>query len=193
MEGILAVSYTHLDVYKRQVYTYLADVSYQVRAHFIFNENRREELEQDFNENKHHNIAKRMVEKGGRRDIFLGTRECQGYVESCVFGEGESYYDHYGELEFGLMFHGFDYPDETGQNILAARFWKPKMVNGVVQFLPPEELPEEMKRNIRPMKAKQFGEKFGNFSGLKEETLKRELVWEGGETNELDAEIMRGV
>ena len=71
--------------------------------------------------------------------------------------------------------------------------WKPKMVNGVVQFLPPEELPEEMKRNIRPMKAKQFGEKFGNFSGLKEETLKRELVWEGGETNELDAEIMRGV
>ena len=175
------------------VYTYLADVSYQVRAHFIFNENRREELEQDFNENKHHNIAKRMVEKGGRRDIFLGTRECQGYVESCVFGEGESYYDHYGELEFGLMFHGFDYPDETGQNILAARFWKPKMVNGVVQFLPPEELPEEMKRHIRPMKAKQFGEKFGNFSGLKEETLKRELVWEGGETNELDAEIMRGV
>ena len=90
------------------VYTYLADVSYQVRAHFIFNENRREELEQDFNENKHHNIAKRMVEKGGRRDIFLGTRECQGSVESCVFGEGESYYDHYGELEFGLMFHGFD-------------------------------------------------------------------------------------
>ena len=104
-----------------------------------------------------------MVEKGGRRDIFLGTRECQGYVESCVFGEGESYYDHYGELEFGLMFHGFDYPDETRQNILVARFWKPKMVNGVVQFLPPEELPEEMKRNIRPMKAKQFGEKFGNF------------------------------
>ena len=50
-----------------------------------------------------------------------------------------------------------------------------------------------MKRNIRPMKAKQFGEKFGNFSGLKEETLQRELVWEGGETNELDAEIMRGV
>ena len=73
------------------VYTYLEDVSYQVRAHFIFNENRREDLEQDFNENKHHNIAKRMVEKGGRRDIFLGTRECQGYVEPCVFGDGVGY------------------------------------------------------------------------------------------------------
>ncbi len=48
------------------------------------------------------------------------------------------------------MFHGFDYPDETGRDMLAARFWKPKMVNGVIQFHPPEE----MKRNIRPMKAK---------------------------------------
>ena len=108
-------------------YTYLKYVRYQVRAHFEWNMNR-PELAADRNENKHHNIAKRMIARGGRRDIFLGTRECQGYVESCVFGEGESYYDHYGELEFGLMFHGFDYPDETGQNILAARFWKPKMV-----------------------------------------------------------------
>ncbi len=71
------------------IYNYLADVSYQVRAHFIFNENRRSDLGQDFNENKHHNIARRMVEKGGRRDIFLGTRECQGYVEPSVVGSAE--------------------------------------------------------------------------------------------------------
>ena len=119
------------------VYTYLADVSYQVRAHFILNENRRAELEEDFNENKHHNMATRMAREGGRRDMFLGTRECQGYVEPCEFGKGEGYYDHYGELEFGVMFHGFDYPDETGRDMLDARFWRPKMVNGVVQFLPP--------------------------------------------------------
>lgn len=68
-------------------YTYLKKCCYQVRAHFEWNENR-PELERDRNENKHHNIAKRMIEKGGRRDIFLGTRECQGYVEPCVFGEG---------------------------------------------------------------------------------------------------------
>ncbi|BFL45715.1 type I-C CRISPR-associated protein Cas5c [Lactonifactor longoviformis] len=172
------------------VYTYLADVSYQVRAHFIFNENRREDLEQDFNEYKHHNISKRMVEKGGRRDVFLGTRECQGYVEPCTFGEGEGYYDGYGELEFGVMFHGFDYPDETGHDILAARFWRPKMVNGVVQFLPPEEIPDEMKREIRPMKAKKFGKELHNFSGLEENVLQQEFAGEGGGTNELDAEIM---
>ena len=55
-------------------YKYLSDVCYQVRAHFEFNMHR-EELKEDRDEHKHHNIAKRMVERGGRRDIFLGTRE----------------------------------------------------------------------------------------------------------------------
>ena len=73
-------------------YTYLKDVRYQVRAHFEMNLNH-PELEQDRNENKHHNIAKRMVKRGGRRDIFLGTRECQAFVEPCVFGEDKSCYD----------------------------------------------------------------------------------------------------
>ena len=53
-------------------YTYLKDCRYRVRAHFEWNENR-PELAGDRNENKHHNIAKRMIERGGRRDIFLGT------------------------------------------------------------------------------------------------------------------------
>lgn len=172
------------------VYTYLADVSYQVRAHFIMNENRRGDLGDDFNEYKHHHIARRMVEKGGRRDIFLGTRECQGYVEPCMFGEEKSFYDGYGELEFGVMFHGFDYPDETGNDCLAARFWRPKMDNGVVRFCLPEEIPEKMRREIRPMKAKKFGKKHHNFSGLEEASLQPEFRGEGGGTNELDAEIM---
>src|SRR3990172_2723118 len=94
------------------IYTYLADVEYQVQAHFEWNENR-PDLEHDRNEHKHFCVAKRMIERGGRRDVFLGTREGQGYVEPCTFGEGEGYYDKYpGEMPFGLMFHGFDYPDE---------------------------------------------------------------------------------
>ena len=60
------------------VYTYLADVSYQVRAHFILNENRRAELEEDFNENKHHNIATRMVRKGGAQRYFFGNKGMPG-------------------------------------------------------------------------------------------------------------------
>ena len=111
------------------VYTYLADVSYQVRAHFILNENRAGGAGRGFLMKTSTTILRSVWwRKGGRRDIFLGTRECQGYVESCVFGEGEGYYDHYGELEFGVMFHGFDYPDETGaeypgRQILEGRKW----------------------------------------------------------------------
>ena len=52
-------------------YTYLRDVEYRVKAHFEWNENRKD-LAQDRNENKHYDIAKRMLERGGRRDIFLG-------------------------------------------------------------------------------------------------------------------------
>ena len=67
------------------IYTFLADVQYQVRAHFEWNAHR-PELADDRIEAKHHAIAQRMVERGGRQDIFLGTRDCQGYVQACEFG-----------------------------------------------------------------------------------------------------------
>jgi CRISPR-associated protein Cas5d len=119
------------------IYTYLADVEYQVKAHFEWNQHRAD-LEQDRDNAKHWHVAQRMIDKGGRQDIFLGTRECQGYVEPCVFGEGLGEYDDYGNLEYGLMFHGFDYPDETGTKELHSRFWRPVMVDGVVTFPKPE-------------------------------------------------------
>ena len=103
------------------IYTYLVDVAYQVRAHFEWNLHRLD-LAQDRDQKKHYYVARRMIERGGRRDVFLGTRECQGYVEECVFGEGKGDYDGYGELAFGLMFHGFDYPDESGSRELHKRF-----------------------------------------------------------------------
>lgn len=132
------------------IYTYLADVEYQVRAHFEWNPYRND-LIQDRNENKHYFIAKRMIERGGRRDIFLGTRECQGYVEPCKFGQDGGFYDNYGELSFDLMFHGFDYPDESGNKNLYSRFWRPKMVNGEVEFIRPEEC--TIRKLVRSMKA----------------------------------------
>lgn len=114
-------------------YTYLKDVEYQVSAHFEWNEHR-PELALDHNEHKHHNIAKRSIRQGGRRDVFLGTRECQAYVEPCVFGEERSEYDDYGEIDFGFMFHGFDYPDETGKKELGVRLWQQKMKDGIIKF-----------------------------------------------------------
>jgi len=132
------------------IYTYLLDVEYQVQAHFEWNLHR-QDLANDRNENKHYFVARRMIERGGRRDVFLGTRECQGYVESCIYGEGEGFYDTYGELAFDLMFHGFDYPDEIGKDEFNARFWRPKMVNGIVEFIRPEEC--TIRKHVRPMKA----------------------------------------
>ena len=150
-------------------YTYLKHVRYQVRAHFEWNDNR-PELAADRKENKHHNIAKRMIEKGGRRDIFLGTRECQGYVEPCVFGEGPGAYDSTPELSFGLMYHGLTYPDEAyspgTQGKMTANFWYPVMKNGVITFLRPEDCP--LHKPLREMEMKIFDRELGNFSGLAE-------------------------
>ena len=136
------------------IYTFLADVQYQVRAHFEWNEHR-PELSDDRIEAKHHAIAQRMIDRGGRQDIFLGTRDCQGYVQACEFGAGAGELDDAGELAFGLMFHGFDYPDETGGTELHARFWRPTMVNGVVRFSHPQNCIE--RRFVRSMSVKAFG------------------------------------
>ena len=136
------------------IYTFLADVQYQVRAHFEWNEHR-PELSDDRIEAKHHAIAQRMIDRGGRQDVFLGTRDCQGYVQACEFGSGAGELDDAGELAFGLMFHGFDYPDETGGTELHARFWRPTMVNGVIRFSHPQDCTE--RRFVRSMSVKAFG------------------------------------
>ena len=53
-----------------------------------------------------------MIQRGGRRDIFLGTRECMGYVEPCSYDEGVSYYQGT-EIPYGFMYHGITYADEA--------------------------------------------------------------------------------
>lgn len=148
------------------IYTYLKDVEYQVRAHFEWNENRKD-LEKDRNENKHYIIANRMLNRGGRRDVFLGTRECQGYVEPCEFGEGEGFYDGT-SMDFSLMLHGITYPDEAydeaTKDRMTARFWMPKMENGCVKLIRPEEC--SITRSLREMNMKRFDET--NFIGIGE-------------------------
>ncbi|OZA28443.1 MAG: type I-C CRISPR-associated protein Cas5 [Hydrogenophilales bacterium 17-64-11] len=136
------------------IYTFLADVEYQVRAHFEWNEHQ-PGLADDRIDGKHFAIARRMLELGGRQDIFLGTRDCQGYVEPCEFGSGAGHYDSIDRMDYGLTFHGFGYPDETGEAVLSARFWRPVMEFGHVWFPRPEAC--DIRKTIRPMTAKQFG------------------------------------
>jgi len=152
------------------IYTFLFDVEYQVRAHFEWNVHR-PELEEDRIEGKHYAIAQRALEKGGRQDIFLGTRDCQAYVEPTEFGSGTGAYDSVDELGFGLMFHGFDYPDETGKQELRKRLTRPVMKNGVIEFEQPENC--EITEFVREMEAKEFNDDKG-FRGVEEELA----VWE---------------
>ncbi|MDY0263439.1 type I-C CRISPR-associated protein Cas5c [Syntrophotalea acetylenica] len=158
-------------------YTYLRDIEYQVLAHFDWNY-QRENLKDDRNEHKHHNIANRCIEKGGRRDVFLGTRECQGYVEPCIFGEGESDYDCYGELDFGVQFHGYDYPDETGKDELVVRLWRAKMKDGLIEFPMPKDCDSSLRRFIRKMSAKEF-ETNRNFLLIDNDPAIADLLSEG--------------
>ncbi len=127
------------------LYTYLSDVSYEVMAHFEWDDSR-SDLSNDRNENKHFFSARRMIERGGRRDIFLGTRECQGYIVPCKFGSNEGAYDRTPEYPFGLMYHGIDYPTADSED-LTVRFWKPIMKNGIIDFTHPENC--ETKRFVR--------------------------------------------
>lgn len=152
-------------------YTYLKDCRYQVRAHFIWNKNR-PELAGDRNEHKHHNIAKRMIEHGGRRDVFLGTRECQAYVEPCSFDSGKGFYDDTPQLDFGVMYHGITYADEAysdeTRGKMTVRLWRAVMENGVIDFILPEAC---IHRPVRDMDIKPFGEELDNFAPIESEVI----------------------
>lgn len=114
--------------------SYLSDVEYLVKFHFIWNDNR-PDLSKDRLPNKHEAIMARSIKKGGRRDIFLGTRECFGLVDEISqeeYESTESYYKHQ-NIDLGIMFHSFSYPTDKNQP-LKSYFTQTTMDNGIVKF-----------------------------------------------------------
>lgn len=166
-KGIRPIKYAS-DKNDLSYYTYLKNVCYQVKAHFVWNENR-PELAVDQNEKKHSAIAKRMIDRGGRRDVFLGTRECQAYVEPCTFGEKAGAYDDIGLINFGNMYHGITYADEAydeqTKGMMTVRFWDCKMEKGIITYLPPKDC---IPRPVREMPMKYFGDERNNFTSADE-------------------------
>lgn len=119
--------------------SYLSDVEYLVKFHFIWNE-QREDLSQDRIPNKHEAIMERSIRKGGRRDAFLGTRECLGLVDAISQEDYETADSHYKDvtIDLGIMFHSFAYPiDKTTP--LKSYFTKTIMDKGVIKFKPQSE------------------------------------------------------
>jgi CRISPR-associated protein Cas5d len=142
-------------------YTYLKNVEYLVKVYFEWNENRID-LKSDRQEVKHQEIMLRSINKGGRRDIFIGTRECMGYVERIneeIYNSLESGYNgRY--LSFGMMFHSFVYPDEghndNTYNHLSSNFSNTVMKDGIIRFCRPDEC--EITHQLHQQEMKVFGE-----------------------------------
>ena len=127
----------------RAIYLYLKDVRYQVRVKLEWNMNRRT-FSEEWNPGNQDAMMKRAIKQGGRRDVFLGTRECQGFIRPCVFGEGNGFYDNREDVfMFGEMFHGFTYADEAYDDRTRGkrtkRYWTPMMYHGIINFSRPEE------------------------------------------------------
>lgn len=119
--------------------TYLSDPCYYVKYHFEWNDNR-PDLDYDRNQKKHEAIAERSIKKGGRRDVFLGTRECVAYVEEVTEDEYEavkSFYENQ-TLSFGITFHSFKYPVSPEQPLIAC-FTNTVMEDGVIVFKDQDE------------------------------------------------------
>lgn len=160
-------------------YTYLTNVRYKVRAHIEWNGCRDEDFLLDRNIRKHSGIMKREIEKGGRRNIFLGAKECQAYVEPCVYDDPDdlSYYHDVDSMRYGRMYYGLIYPDETiyiaenglertekcytaennEKNPLAKIFWnEPEVRNGELVYPHPIDGKGLTREFIRSMKPKVF-------------------------------------
>jgi len=166
--GIRTILYSGNKPSDLSYYTYLRDVHYQVEVEFNWNYNR-SDLAEDRDYRKHEAMFLRSLKKGGRRDIFLGTRECPGYVIPCEFGEGIGAYDDIQELSYGMQFHSFIYPDESDNIIekkgvqyadLKANLWRPTLRCGVIDFIPSEECPYQRVISREPIKSFVPGENF---------------------------------
>ena len=119
------------------IYTYLYDVAYQVRAHFIWNM-MRPDMEKDRIYKKHMETVIRRLKNGCGGTPFLGTRECPAFIEPCVFGTGEGYYDNSGVMPLGMMVHSA-FSSEADRDCPDVKLWSPVMTDGVIHFIRPEE------------------------------------------------------
>lgn len=114
--------------------TYVRKVEYLVKFHFEWNFSRGD-LTKDRHMGKHTEVMTRSLEVGGRRDTFLGTRECYATIEPLTKEEYETATTAYdGEtIDFGIMFHTFTYP-KVEKMPLIAHYTHTQMVNGVITF-----------------------------------------------------------
>ena len=118
-------------------YTYLKDVEYYVEGHIELNEENTDvEEKNEVSLRKHYEIMLSSIRRGGRRPVFLGTKECVCFVDLISekdfneakqeFEEAKSFYSNHPDIPFLRMFYGFDY--NRNGTVKARHF-----CNGVIQ------------------------------------------------------------
>lgn len=114
--------------------SYLINVEYLVRFHMEWNDNR-PDLVYDRNTKKHEAIMEKSIKRGGRRDIFIGTRECVAtaeYITKEEYMQAKSAYE--GQvLSLGIMFQEFEYPTDSNEP-LKSYFKETFMKDGIIKF-----------------------------------------------------------
>ncbi len=130
----------------QKMQTYLYDVHYVVEAHFEWSG----KTPEDQNFPKHWDIFRRSLETGGRRDVFLGTRECTAVVgpEYVLPLDRPPKYRGFDEiasscksglcLHVGLMFHSWDW-GTAKDGFDTPCFFIGEVKNGVLEYPHPED------------------------------------------------------
>lgn len=129
-------------------YTYLKNPRYQVMARIVWDDGH-PELESDRNMTKHMNILRRAIKSGGRYPVCMGVSECPAEVTPCKFGEGKGIYDKVEEINVGLMFHSFLYPNQLQNpqdydprdNRIEILYDDVVIHNGIIDFRPSFTVP----------------------------------------------------
>lgn len=131
-------------------FTYLQDVEYEVKCHMIFNKDFVSTKDNNDKPQKHWDIFKRALKQGGRKNIFLGTTDCNiAYVEPLPnYGEKESYYSGV-DIDFHNMFHSFDYPTKSNPEQFNINFSEVTMNDGKIVFIKKELCKKRKIENVK--------------------------------------------
>lgn len=138
----------------QKMQTYLYDVHYIVEAHFEWSGKEPD----DENFGKHLDVFRRSLEAGGRRDVFLGLRECTAIVEpidtkfddlkpqtkfDAVVAEQYTAWKETGQIgltmAIGIMFHGWKWAPEKKDGTDIPIYFNAMVNNGVLEYPHPDD------------------------------------------------------
>ena len=127
----------------RYIYQCLQNCDYIIYAYYKFREEFPQRSE-DFKYGKYNERIRKFLANEGQRDIYLGCREFRGYLVP-VNSEEKGYYDDFGEIDLGIMFHSYQMPtfDDPYRYALLSHL---TMKNGIIEYPKAKEC--ELRRRL---------------------------------------------